>query len=245
MTLHGTTSTIISRHYAAADALEVPGVESLDNKLKVKYPAAAAPSDEQIRKSIEHLLEWNSSIDSKHVRVRVENGIVTLEGSVDALWRKFHAEDVLMQLTGVAGINNKLTVVPTKDVSDELIAESLNNALSRNPMINADAIEVRVANGVVRLGGAVPNWTARQIVYNSALNTFGAIGVDDAGRAASEWGVYGVPEGLVCSFPVRSNGTDWQIVEGLEINEFSRARIDASAAELAAERDAVVELGLV
>lgn len=179
VTLHGTTSTIISRHYAAADALEVPGVKSLDNKLKVKYPAAAAPSDEQIRKSIEHLLEWNSSIDSKHVRVRVENGIVTLEGSVDALWRKFHAEDVLMQLTGVAGINNKLTVVPTKDVSDELVAESLNNALSRNPMINADAIEVRVANGVVRLGGAVPNWTARQIVYNSALNTFGAIGVDD------------------------------------------------------------------
>lgn len=52
-------------------------------------------------------------------------------------------------------------------------------------------------------------------------------------------GVYGVPEGLVCSFPVRSNGTDWQIVEGLAINEFSRARIDASVAELQAEIAAV------
>lgn len=52
-------------------------------------------------------------------------------------------------------------------------------------------------------------------------------------------GVYGVPEGLVCSFPVRSRGADWEIVEGLEINDFSRARIDASVAELQAEIAAV------
>jgi malate dehydrogenase len=58
-------------------------------------------------------------------------------------------------------------------------------------------------------------------------------------------GEYGVPEGLVSSFPVTSAGGDWQIVEGLEIDEFSRGRIDASVAELAAERDAVRELGLI
>ncbi|MBN0973607.1 MULTISPECIES: malate dehydrogenase [unclassified Gordonia (in: high G+C Gram-positive bacteria)] len=52
-------------------------------------------------------------------------------------------------------------------------------------------------------------------------------------------GAYGVPEGLVCSFPVRSVDGRWQIVEGLDINEFSRARIDASVAELQSEREAV------
>ncbi|MCG7631086.1 malate dehydrogenase [Gordonia McavH-238-E] len=52
-------------------------------------------------------------------------------------------------------------------------------------------------------------------------------------------GVYGIPEGLVCSFPVRSVDGRWQIVEGLEINDFSRARIDASVAELQSEREAV------
>jgi malate dehydrogenase len=55
-------------------------------------------------------------------------------------------------------------------------------------------------------------------------------------------GVYGVPEGLVSSFPVRSVDGRWQIVEGLEINEFSRARIDASVAELADEIAAVRDL---
>ncbi|GAA1973762.1 malate dehydrogenase [Isoptericola halotolerans] len=58
-------------------------------------------------------------------------------------------------------------------------------------------------------------------------------------------GEYGVPEGLVCSFPVTSSGGEWQVVEGLEIDDFSRERIDASVAELSAERDAVRELGLV
>ncbi|GAB3160611.1 malate dehydrogenase [Myceligenerans halotolerans] len=58
-------------------------------------------------------------------------------------------------------------------------------------------------------------------------------------------GEYGVPEGLVSSFPVTSAGGDWQIVEGLEIDPFSRERIDASVAELSAERDAVRSLGLI
>ncbi|MGV0734896.1 malate dehydrogenase [Mycolicibacterium sp. (ex Dasyatis americana)] len=58
-------------------------------------------------------------------------------------------------------------------------------------------------------------------------------------------GVYGVPEGVVASLPVRAVDGAWQIVEGLEVNEFSRARIDASVAELLEERHAVEQLGLL
>ncbi len=58
-------------------------------------------------------------------------------------------------------------------------------------------------------------------------------------------GSYGVPEGLISSFPVTSSGGDWQIVQGVEISEFSRGRIDASVTELTEERDAVRELGLI
>ena len=58
-------------------------------------------------------------------------------------------------------------------------------------------------------------------------------------------GVYGVDEGLVCSFPCRSVDGRWEIIEGLDINEFSRTRIDASVAELRSERDAVAALGLL
>jgi malate dehydrogenase len=58
-------------------------------------------------------------------------------------------------------------------------------------------------------------------------------------------GSYGVPEGLVSGFPCTCAGGEYQIVQGLELDDFSRARIDASVAELVAERDAVAELGLI
>jgi len=58
-------------------------------------------------------------------------------------------------------------------------------------------------------------------------------------------GSYGVGEGIVAGFPCQCSGGEWSIVEGAEVPEFSRARIDASAAELREERDAVAKLGLV
>ena len=58
-------------------------------------------------------------------------------------------------------------------------------------------------------------------------------------------GSYDVPQGLISSFPVTTKDGNYEIVQGLEINQFSRARIDASAKELAEERDAVQALGLL
>jgi malate dehydrogenase len=58
-------------------------------------------------------------------------------------------------------------------------------------------------------------------------------------------GSYGVPEGIISSFPVTCRGGEYEIVQGLEIDDFSREKIDASAAELMEERNAVSELGLV
>ena len=73
------------------------------------------------------------------------------------------------------------------------------------------------------------------------------------GTPAGDWvsmaipsdGSYGVPEGLISSFPVTCADGKYSIVQGLEIDDFSRARIDASTAELGEERDAVRELGLI
>lgn len=58
-------------------------------------------------------------------------------------------------------------------------------------------------------------------------------------------GSYGVPEGLMYSFPIRIKDGKYEIVQGLEVNDFSRARIDASVKELQGERDSVTELGLI
>ena len=58
-------------------------------------------------------------------------------------------------------------------------------------------------------------------------------------------GSYGVPEGIISSFPVTCADGAYTIVQDLDIDDFSRSKIDASAAELVEERDAVKELGLI
>jgi malate dehydrogenase len=74
-----------------------------------------------------------------------------------------------------------------------------------------------------------------------------------AGTASGDWvsmavpsdGSYGVPDGLLCGFPVTTAGGAYTIVQGLELNDFARGRIDATVAELGDERSAVRELGLL
>jgi malate dehydrogenase len=58
-------------------------------------------------------------------------------------------------------------------------------------------------------------------------------------------GSYGVAEGLISSFPTTCTDGTWSVVQGLDIDDFSRGRIDASVAELTEERDAVKALGLI
>jgi malate dehydrogenase len=70
-------------------------------------------------------------------------------------------------------------------------------------------------------------------------------GTDWTSSSVASDGSYGVPEGLICSFPCRAVDGEWEIIEGVEINDFSRERIDASVAELKEERDAVAALNLL
>jgi malate dehydrogenase len=82
---------------------------------------------------------------------------------------------------------------------------------------------------------------------NAAINTVQSLTSDTAGDdwhsvAVCSDGSYGVAEGLISSFPVRTRGGKWEIVQGVELNEFSRSKIDASVAELEEERAMVREL---
>ncbi|WP_194784391.1 malate dehydrogenase [Actinomyces haliotis] len=58
-------------------------------------------------------------------------------------------------------------------------------------------------------------------------------------------GSYGIPEGVIAGLPAVSEGGEWKVIEGLEIDDFSRARIDASVAELVDEKNAVAGMGLI
>jgi malate dehydrogenase len=106
---------------------------------------------------------------------------------------------------------------------------------------------------VAKRGAAIIEARGSSSAASAASATIDAARDWLVGSAADDWvsmavvsdGSYDVPEGLVSSFPVTTKGGDWEIVQGLEIDDFSRGRIDASVAELGEERDAVRQLGLI
>jgi len=106
---------------------------------------------------------------------------------------------------------------------------------------------------VAKRGAAIIEARGSSSAASAASATIDAARDWLSGSAEDDWvsmavvsdGSYGVPEGLISSFPVTTRNGDWEIVQGLDLNDFSRTRIDASTQELAEERDAVTELGLI
>lgn len=99
----------------------------------------------------------------------------------------------------------------------------------------AEIIEVRGSSSVASAANATIEHTRDWVTGTDDWTSAGVV----------SHGEYGVPEGLVSSFPVRSVDGEWKIVEGLEVSDWARKRIDASVAELLQERETVQALGLV
>ena len=122
------------------------------------------------------------------------------------------------------------------------------------PMINDQAwLESTFIPTVQKSGAAIIDARGSSSAASAASATTDAARDWLLGSPKDDWvsmavlsdGSYGVPEGLISSFPVTTKDGNWSIVRGLEIDEFSRGRIDKSTAELDDERKAVTELGLI
>ena len=106
---------------------------------------------------------------------------------------------------------------------------------------------------VAKRGAAIIDARGSSSAASAASATIDAARDGLTGTPEDDWvsmavrsdGSYGIPEGIVYSYPVTTRNGDWEIVQGLDINDFSRGKMDATAAELIEERDAVTELGLI
>ena len=125
---------------------------------------------------------------------------------------------------------------PAADVVDDQ-AWVEGEFISRVQQRGAEVIDARGSSSAASAANAaidhMHDW-----VLGSAEGDFVSMGIPSDGS-------YGVDEGIISSFPVVCSGGDYEIVQGLEVDDFSRARIDASVKELAEEREAVTKMGLL
>jgi osmotically-inducible protein OsmY len=178
VTLSGTVSSYSERAAVLEDAWIITGVRDVKNQLQVDF-RTEVPADSEIKSNIEQAFTWDNDLYPFDIQISAEAGGVTLEGTVDAFWKKVRAEDLAFSMRGATGVTNKIAVVPTQTIADENIAESIVNALDRNVNVNVDDINVAVENGTVALNGTVPSWSAKRAAYDTARYTLGVKEVKD------------------------------------------------------------------
>jgi osmotically-inducible protein OsmY len=167
VTLTGTVPLYSSKGAAASTAWGVEGVRNVENLISVEFPPSfEVPSDSEVKSNIDTSLMVNSMVDPSNITITVNEGIATLEGSVESYWEKIKTEDISAGITGVVNVVNKLSVVPTERISDQVIADDITAAITRNFRVSIKDINVKVENGVVTLSGEAPDFDS----YNSALN---------------------------------------------------------------------------
>jgi osmotically-inducible protein OsmY len=187
-TLTGTVQSWQERRLAEKVAAGVRGVTAVQNEIDVNYRGDRPDSD--IRNDIQEALRWDTLVDHELIDVTVEDGAVSLYGTVGSAAEKSRAitDAWVANVTDVdaSGLAVKswardalLREDKYATVSDAEIRQALVDALARDPRVYSFNVQPEVDGGVVTLRGQVDNLKARRAAANVARNTVGVYSVEN------------------------------------------------------------------
>ena len=178
VSLSGTVANYAETYRAIHAAERVAGVKAVTNGIKVELPSMHQRDDADIAQVVVNALKWHVWVPHDAIKVKVEQGWVTLEGSVDAKFRRESADDAVRYLTGVKGLTNLITVKQPAINSSE-VKTKIENALRRATEVEAARINVEVNGNKVVLRGTVRSRTERSDVEHAAWAAPGVGQVED------------------------------------------------------------------
>lgn len=178
VTLTGIVDGYTKKTEAENAAKNVLGVKVVVEKIEVKYDSSYDKKDDNdIANEILNAYKWNWQVPNDLVKVKVENGWVTLEGELHWNYQKTAAKDAVSKLMGVMGVSNNITI---KSISkDEVEKEDIENALNRNWSLSSEEIYVHVSDHKVTLTGTVGSWYQKDEAARIAWNAHGVWMVDN------------------------------------------------------------------
>ncbi|MGN7916076.1 BON domain-containing protein [Lysobacter sp. ESA13C] len=167
---------------AVAEAVErVKGVRGVVLDLEVRSPPDSHVSDEVLAKRAADVLEWDTTLPRGAVKVAVDQGCLTLTGTVDWQFQRSEIENDLRCLAGVINIDNKIAIRSISCKQD--VKRSIKDAMHRRADVQASNIRVDVdETGKVTLKGKVEDWQARNTVEDAAWLVAGVKDVDNRVR---------------------------------------------------------------
>jgi osmotically-inducible protein OsmY len=177
VTLRGTVGSFRQKREAKNAAERIFGVMSVDNELEVRILNEQRRDDADLRGDVLQALMLDSLVPGT-VDATVNDGFVTLSGSVDWQYQREEAAFIAGNILGVIGVENDIYVEsPTPFAGD--VKHSIKKALERDAKLDADNIQVETSNGKATLTGSVGSWAERDAAVAAAWAAPGVTDVND------------------------------------------------------------------
>jgi osmotically-inducible protein OsmY len=177
VTLTGQIASYWDRITAERAASRVLGVKGVANDLEIRLPSSTQRTDEDVARAAVNRLDWVVNVPSDRIKVKVSQGWVTLEGTVDWQFQKEAAEGAVRDLLGVKGVTILIEVKP--QVSATEVKRSIEAALKRSAEVDASRITVDATGGKVILQGTTRSWSEREGAERAAWRAPGVRSVDN------------------------------------------------------------------
>jgi osmotically-inducible protein OsmY len=178
VSLSGTVASYAEQYGATHAAERVAGVKAVANESKVELPSMHQRDDADIAQAVLNALKWHVWVPQDNIKVKVEQGWVMLEDTVNSKFQRTSADDAVRYLTGVKGVINLITVKQPAINSSE-VKTKIENALRRATELEATRINVEVIGNKVVLRGDVRSWAERSDVERAAWAARGVGQVED------------------------------------------------------------------
>jgi osmotically-inducible protein OsmY len=177
VTLTGFVPSYAAKFAAEAAVRRVKGVKAIAEEIEVRLPSDKKQADDEIAGRAVHILRWDELVPDDRISIKVEQGIVTLTGTVDWQYQKSEAEYDIRKLSGVVAVVNDLRVRSSTAATE--VKDKIERALRRDAQLEAAGISVEAHGSKVILHGKVHDWHERELIERAAWSVPGVTEIQD------------------------------------------------------------------
>ncbi len=177
VTLSGQVDSYSKKLSAEKAAKRVSGVKAIAEDIQIGVSPAFRKTDTEIAEAILSALKWHSALQEEKIKIKVEDGIVKLEGEVEWEYQRNNAKVAIENLTGVRSVINLITVKAKISPTD--IQQKISAAFHRSATIDAEKIQSEVVGNKVTLRGKVRSFAEKEDAENAAWAAPGITSVEN------------------------------------------------------------------